>query len=537
MTIARRMLLLIGTGIVSLILLGCIGLFQINRVYEKTNYGNTNIVPSIQIISLAILEFSHIRVRLYRHVLSSDEKLQADLTQKIKEARSKLEGTLNAYEPLVADAEDQRLLKSEREALAAYSKGIEQVLEASRNGRKDEARELLIKYVSDAERLNESFIAHSKYNETLGKQGAEEGVRAKTTAVWTALSIFLATLVVLSALGLHTLKSLVGRIGHAKDLASRISNGDLSAGAGKQFRERDELGDLLEALEKMRSDLASTISEIVTQASSVAHSSGQLSVAASQVKHSSDNQSESTSSVAAALEELTVSIDHVSDSADDSRDHAKQAEENALASGEDVGRASTSISKVAERADQTAQEMLALSEKTKQIGRITTVIRDVADQTNLLALNAAIEAARAGEQGRGFAVVADEVRKLAERTSQSVSEITEMISSIQNGAITAVNSMQDNRDMVQDVVSVANRASQSMEEIRVAAATVQDSISAISIALREQRSAAADVSKNVEAIAQMSEENAAAISSVSDTARELVSISGNLKGCVSRFRL
>ena len=108
MTIARRMLLLIGTGIVSLILLGCIGLFQINRVYEKTNYGNTNIVPSIQIISLAILEFSHIRVRLYRHVLSSDEKLQADLTQKIKEARSKLEGTLNAYEPLVADAEDQR---------------------------------------------------------------------------------------------------------------------------------------------------------------------------------------------------------------------------------------------------------------------------------------------------------------------------------------------------------------------------------------------------------------------------------------------
>jgi methyl-accepting chemotaxis protein len=164
-------------------------------------------------------------------------------------------------------------------------------------------------------------------------------------------------------------------------------------------------------------------------------------------------------------------------------------------------------------------------------------IREIADQTNLLALNAAIEAARAGEQGRGFAVVADEVRKLAERTSASTTEISGMVENIQHGTRNAVQSMEDGVKQAGKGVELAGQAGGSITEIRDGALRVMQVVNNISDSIREQGATSNDIAKSIEQIAQMSEESASAVQHTADAARHLQQLSSSLHSSVSRFKL
>ena len=534
MSLAKRLLLLVGSSVALIVLLSIVNHFQTAKVYEKANFNSVSVVPSILLLNEAIVDFGRVRVLVYRHVLAADSGFMKETRSKILEAREAMAKVLQDYDRLVVDAEDKKLLDEERAALADYNRGADHILELSQTNRKAEAQDLLGKYAEQAAKLNEHLVAHMKYNKDLGKRSASEGEATKTRADWIALIIGLAAVAILGTMGLTIVRSLVSRVGDANQLAERIAAGDLSRGVASTST--DEIGRLMASLEKMRQDLATTIREIAGAAENVAGSSAHLSTAAQQVAASTESQSQSTASAAAAVEELTVSIDHVGGSSDDASRRAGESEQMAIGGAREVESASTQIIDVARRVEETAQQIQALSEQVQKIGNVTVVIREVADQTNLLALNAAIEAARAGEQGRGFAVVADEVRKLAERTTLSVQEIAAMISAIQGEAVTAVGSMQSSRQVVGEVVASAERASASMRGIRSAAETVQSAITGISEALREQRAASVELSRNVEAIAQMSEENSSAVGSVSETASRLVAVSNQLKSCVSRFR-
>jgi methyl-accepting chemotaxis protein len=536
MSIAKRLTILIVSSIAALLLLAGINHYQMARVYEATNFNSVNVVPSILILDEVIGDFGRERVRLYRHVLSDDAKLMVETEKKIQEAQEKTDKALRDYEKYVSNDDDKRLLQADRTLFSEYIKDAERILALSRQNKKAEAAAELRSAAALAEKFNDALVAHMKYNDDLGKKSAAEGEAAKNSADWISVVITLLAAAVLGVVGIAIVRSLVSRIDAANALAERIAAGDLSPSANSLAGSQDEIGHLLRSLDKMRGDLASTIRDIVTQADTVQASASQVSSAAQQVAVSSENQSQSTASAAASVEELTVSIDHVGGSADDASSRAGDAETLAISGAKDVERASAQVVDVAQRVDQTAHQIQSLSDQVQKIGNVTVVIRDVADQTNLLALNAAIEAARAGEQGRGFAVVADEVRKLAERTSQSVREISSMISGIQSDATTAVESMQSSRNVVNEVVASAERASTSMQGIRSSAETVQASISGISDALREQRSASVELSRNVEAIAQMSEENSSAVAAVSETASRLEAVSVNLKQSVSRFR-
>ncbi|MFH1660532.1 MAG: methyl-accepting chemotaxis protein [Pseudomonadota bacterium] len=536
MTLSKRLLILLSTSIISLILVAGLGLIQMQRVYSAANFSNENIVPSILVLDETLLRFSQVRVRVYRHVLNTDPKAMAEIDASIETGIKDTEHALNEYDKLIYDAEDKRLLDENKRTFASYRESLKPILELSRQNQNEEARQKLAAASDVAKHFNEALEAHMHFNAELGKKSAETGLAAKDLATWSSFAIGLVAILIVGGLGLQIRSSLTTRLHEANRLAESIASGDLSSRNAPQSISDDEPGMLIKSMEKMRQDLARTVGAIAASSDELAASAAQLSITAQQVSASTQSQSSSTSASAAAVEELTVSIDHVGSSADDASEEARAAGDLAITSGKGVETATLQINRVAESVDETAKQIQTLSEHVKQIGNITTVIRDVADQTNLLALNAAIEAARAGEQGRGFAVVADEVRKLAERTTLSVQEISTVISTIQSSVSGAVTSMQANCHLVTDVVHASQAASSSMDGIRNATEMVRNAITGISEAMREQRSASTELSRNVETIAQMSEENSAAVASVASTATALVAVSDRLKTAVGNFR-
>ena len=240
--------------------------------------------------------------------------------------------------------------------------------------------------------------------------------------------------------------------------------------------------------------------------------------------------------MAAAIEEMTVSINHISDS-------AKDTQANSLTSvslSEDgFGRveiATHEIKEIAQRVSDASGRIRKLEEHANQISSIAGVIKDIAGQTNLLALNAAIEAARAGEQGRGFAVVADEVRKLAERTSSATVEIEQMIAGIQADTVQVVGVMDAALPQVAAGVKAAEGAAESLRQIKDGAQSTLTSIREVADATKEQSIASTSIAQKVEEIATMVDETTAAMQSNAETAVEMEKIAGELSRLVSRFR-
>ncbi len=338
--------------------------------------------------------------------------------------------------------------------------------------------------------------------------------------------------VLLVLLVTHLLKPLGCEPEEAAAVMARVASGDLSLKLGAT-----RPGSLVHALSEMIQSLRSIIGEILTDANRLADSANQVSQTGAEIASASEHQSDATSSMAAAIEQLTVSASNISDSARETSQDSRTAVQLSGEGAERVNLASQSIGQMAATVTDASNRIHALEERAKQIADIANVIKEIAGQTNLLALNAAIEAARAGEQGRGFAVVADEVRKLAERTSTATTEIETMLDGIQQDTAGAVSAMNAVLPEVEQGVELANSAADALRSIESGARRTLERIDEVAEATTEQNAASTAIAQRVEQIAKMVEDTSLTIQGAAETSRELESIASSLKQLVGRFRI
>ena len=327
-------------------------------------------------------------------------------------------------------------------------------------------------------------------------------------------------------------RSTTARLRSAIDAATAIANGKLDTVIDTSSHD-----ELPKAFERMQSRLRVTIQQINQAASQLVLAVQQISGASTQLSGAIQEQSTSASMMAATIEELTVSIHHVSENADEAHQIASQSGQQSQEGAQVIERTLSSMSGIAKTVQHSSAQVADLGQHSEQISSIISVIRGIADQTNLLALNAAIEAARAGEHGRGFAVVADEVRLLAQNTGKSTMEIAGMIEKIQAGVRETVDTMRSGVEEVNQGVEMAGTAGQAIVSIRNSSAKVLHVVDQISFALREQTAASQDVARSVERSAQMAEQNNLSVQELLKTSGSLNSLATALQREVAAFQI
>jgi len=354
------------------------------------------------------------------------------------------------------------------------------------------------------------------------------------------VTIATVTLVVAVVCGLliafQTIRSITGPLGEMQALITRASREKDFTGS-IQVQRHDEVGVTAAAFNDLMRTLQGSLNEIRQGIVQVDDATAALAQAADQAARASAATSESSSSMAASVEELSVSITSVSDHTREALTIANKAGEHSETGGAVIGCAVSAMADIVVQVRGVGETITELGQHSDRISSVVQVIKDVADQTNLLALNAAIEAARAGEQGRGFAVVADEVRKLAERTTKATGEIGTMISDIQHRSKSAVAAMETTIGSLESGSELASQAGQAIDAIRNANGEVQDVFADINEAMREQGAASYDIAQKVERVAQASEESSASVTMSAAEAGKIRNLANAMRANVERFRI
>jgi methyl-accepting chemotaxis protein len=325
-----------------------------------------------------------------------------------------------------------------------------------------------------------------------------------------------------------------GEPASAVSLARRIADGDFTVPIPART---DDTTSLMACLARMEHALRDALRAVAQGSRAVAATAAELAASSTEINGGTERQSASAASMAASVEQMTASIDQVAAHANEALRLSREAGGRSEDGSAEARGAAAEMDAIAEAARGMAGIMRNLEAHSGGISRIVEVISEIAGQTNLLALNAAIEAARAGEQGRGFAVVADEVRKLAERTSQSTREIGAMVEAIQAGTADAVGHMESWSGRIGEGVARTRGAGESMRQVCEGNGAVVTAVGEISAALQEQTAASSQLAQSVEHIAGMAEENARAVDHVATRVRDLDRLARELDGVVGRFKL
>ncbi|MGN5139896.1 methyl-accepting chemotaxis protein [Aeromonas sp. 164P] len=391
-------------------------------------------------------------------------------------------------------------------------------------------------------KLNQSVADLIKINHGYASESRSDIVESYQSAklsVTIALVLGLILVVVLSVVLTRQIRDPLIMLARQ---AQRIANGELGQGELQQWIRdsrfnRDELGQLGSAINRMQGSLSDLVSEIAGSVSQLSSAVEEVSAISSQSASGMAIQQNEVSQVATAMNEMQSTVNEVARNTTDAMSAAKDASRTSAAGSEVVRSSITSIEEVSVKIEQAGTVVQQLEADSANISVVLDVIRDIAGQTNLLALNAAIEAARAGEQGRGFAVVADEVRSLAQRTQDSTAEISKMIELLQSRAAEAGNAMQLSRHQMQESVGLARDAGTSIDTINGAVVRITDMNTLIATATEEQNAVTEELNRSIVNIHNAADENAQGANQIAQACGELSKLANTLHHMTQRFTL
>lgn len=546
-SVKTRLYSLVGLFSVLLIVIGALGLRSTANTLTglKTVYED-RAVPLVQITEVKKLLDANVMelLRSFQHnpqqELSKlhDHPVEEHL-KRIEANLEKIDRTWQAYLATYLTPEEKTLSSSFTEKYKDYTASLTlPTVAAVRRG--DYSLEMVSRFLKgnreyggQVDKLAESLI-------TLQTDVAKSEYEAALASYESART--LSILAIVLGVGLGSLfswwliASVTRPLDQIRDTVSYVQNsGDFTRTL--QISREDEVGKTAHAFNALLISLRETLGELLLAIQQVSTSSAAMSDNAHQSALASNATSESASTMAASVEQMSVSISEVASGAQQALERARQAGEFSLRGGEVIQKAVEEIRLIAGSVGQVSATIAELGVRSERISGVVQVIKEVAEQTNLLALNAAIEAARAGEQGRGFAVVADEVRKLAERTTTATGEISQMVAEIQHSARSAVDEMGLTVAQVEAGVALAGQAGQSIDEIRASTADVTHVVGDITNAIIEQGSASQSIATQVERVAQAAEENSAAANESSESAAQMHALAERMNQLANRFKI
>ena len=530
----------LGAGFAMLLLLlTVLALVALNRMAKLQD--NIEQIVNHNFVKIELANTMRDAVR-YQAVALRDVVLQEDLAFKkkelklMREARKKYQEAREELKKMTLASDDfayltklnatEELVKPLIDETIEFSLDDKHILAA--NVVRDKLRPAQIQLIADLEEM-------LAYFQKTNQDAAIDAKQAYRTTQIVMIVLGLIAMMLGVAVSFFITRSITTPLNIAVEAANKISRGDLTNKIGDVGA--DEMGMLLHSLQEMNMNLLKIISGVKEAANEVSGSSARLSDTARQVGNRAEVQVGQVMQVGAAMEEMAVSISEVAIGAGSVADAAAKTQNIAQKGSLNIAKGVESTQRIVTSVEVSSITVGELSQEIKKISEVARVIKDIADQTNLLALNAAIEAARAGEQGRGFAVVADEVRKLAERTSVSTTDITNMVNSISTKTLAAVDSMNQVQLDVKEGESFNKLTRDILTQIVASAADVHMLSNDIASAMSEQKEATSETAISMEKISVITEENSFSIGEVGVAAGTLAGTAKELQRLVNQFKL